>query len=294
MVKLMNSPIFIIGNPRSGTTLLRLMLTCHKNILIPPECGFAVWWYVKYKDWGEQGFDENLLFEFIQDLMQSRKIETWGINPEELFKFIEERRPSSYSGLVSSVYDWYGLSQGKKFVRWGDKNNFYIDHIDTIKAIFPEAFFIHIVRDGRDVACSYKKLSEQKVDSPYTPNLPREIEEIARQWKNNVKRAIKSFSKIGWENVYELKFENLVIDTKDTLQKLCHQLGEEYDPSVLRYHALNMEHELEPKEFLKWKGKTLKEPILDEVGRYSRELTSHELSVFYRVAGEVLSKYGYS
>jgi hypothetical protein len=43
--------VFIIGNPRSGTSLLRIMLNSHSSMVVPPECGFIQWWYQKYKDW---------------------------------------------------------------------------------------------------------------------------------------------------------------------------------------------------------------------------------------------------
>lgn len=46
-----STPIFILGNPRSGTTLLQLMLACHPRLAVPPECGFALWLYDRYGDW---------------------------------------------------------------------------------------------------------------------------------------------------------------------------------------------------------------------------------------------------
>lgn len=291
----MDSPIFIIGNPRSGTTLLRLMLTCHRNIVIPPECGFAVWLYDKYGHWEQLEKDSNfLLMGFIHDLMSCRKIETWNVEEKNLFDFLSGRKPASYSELVSYVYEWYGLSQGKSFKRWGDKNNFHIRHILTIKGMFPNACFMHIVRDGRDVACSYKKLNERRIDSPYAPRLPNRIEDIAEQWKANVQIATKSFATIGCENVYEIKFEDLILDTEMSLRNVCKQLGEEYDPSMLYYQVRNRECRLEPKEFLQWKEKTLKPPIRGEVGRYKNELTKRQIHIFQRIAGKELVNYGYS
>jgi len=291
----MNAPIFIIGNPRSGTTLLRLMLTCHRNIVIPPECGFAVWLYDKYKHWEQLEKDsDSLLMGFIHDLMYCRKIETWNLEEKNLFEFLSGRKPSSYSELVSYVYEWYALSQGKSFKRWGDKNNFHIHHILTIKAMFPNTCFIHIVRDGRDVACSYKKLNERRIDSPYAPRLPNTIEDIAEEWKANVEIATKSFAAIGWESVYEIKFEYLILDTEMSLRNLCKQLGEEYDPSMLNYHVTNRERGLETKEFLQWKEKTLKLPMRREVGRYKSELTEQQIHIFQSIAAKELANYGYT
>lgn len=287
----MRPPIFVIGSPRTGTTVLRLMLTCHRNIMIPPECGFAVWWYQKYREWGEASYSH--LLGFIRDLMQSRKIETWQISEESLLEFLREKAPSSYSQLISCVYEWYGLSRGRSFKRWGDKNNFYLNHILAIKELFPTAYFVHVIRDGRDVACSYRELNARRIDSPYAPNLPNEIKEIAKQWKTNVVTINESFERIRWENVYELKFEDLILETGRSLFNLCCWLGELYDPSMLDYHRINRERELEPREFLKWKKHTLHPPVSSVVARHKRDLSVQEIGTFEMVAGDILERYGY-
>ncbi|MEE2987827.1 MAG: sulfotransferase, partial [Nitrospinota bacterium] len=71
-----DSPLFIIGNPRSGTTLLRLMLTCHPNICIPPESGFMI---DLYKTYYRCQVDSKSLQNFITDVLSSQKMETWKI-----------------------------------------------------------------------------------------------------------------------------------------------------------------------------------------------------------------------
>lgn len=281
----MSSPIFIIGNPRSGTTLLRLMLTCHKNIVVPPECGFAAWLYSKYEHWSS----DSGLEEFIYDLFHCRKIENWNLEEKDLSDFLGKKQPSSYPELASLVYERYGLLQGRPFKRWGDKNNFYVDYIPTIKAMFPNVNFVHIVRDGRDVACSYKKLKEKKFESPYQPRLPGDIEGIAEQWKANIRTIVGSFTAMGWENVYEIRFESLRLIVETSLRRLCQQLGEEYDPSMLDYRH----RELIPEEFLPWKEKTLQPFILSEIGRHRNELSQEEIATFERIAGKELAYYGY-
>lgn len=288
----MRPPIFIIGNPRSGTTLLRLMLTSHRNIVIPPECGFAVWFYDKYSRWGESCLDSRL-DSFLDDLLSSKKIEHWRLNRADLLEFIEAQRPTSYAQLVSCVYQWYGLAQQRTFTRWGDKNNFHIHHVPTIRAMFPTSFFVHIVRDGRDVASSYKRLAEKRFESSYAPRLPHQIEDIALQWRENIRVAVESFAESRWQDVCEVKFEDLVLSTESTLRSLCEKLGEDYDPLMLEYHTSNRESELEPREMLPWKTKNLLPPIRTEVGRYMNELSEEEVQIFQRIAGTELLRYGY-
>src|SRR3990172_6116419 len=286
----MKSPIFIIGNPRSGTTLLRLMLTCHRNIVIPPECSFAVWWYQKYRNWNSESAKQNL-DAFLDDLFGSKKIETWNLNRELLRETLSEKEPESYSDLVSLIYEKFAMQQKETFKRWGDKNNYYLNHIETIFELFSDVQFIHIVRDGRDIACSYKKLAVSKFDSKYAPQLPTEISEIAREWINNLKKIRKSFQTIGWDKVIEIRYEDLVTESEKTLRNICSFLNEEYDPSMSDFYLLNMEKELEPRELMQWKGKTLEKPTRSEVEKYQIELTLPEIKEFEIIAEELLAHY---
>ena len=79
-------PIFIIGNPRSGTTLLRLMLTSHPEVCIPPEAGFALWLLRDFSDWTPaDGLDG-----FLTALMETRKFRHWGLTRTRLGEWIAE------------------------------------------------------------------------------------------------------------------------------------------------------------------------------------------------------------
>lgn len=290
----MASPIFVIGNPRSGTTLLRLMLTCHRNIVVPPECGFAVWWshkYTRYKkeDWSS----ESLLSGCLSDILSSRKIEYWRLGRRELFDFICNSRPESYSDLVGKVYEFYAIVIGKPGARWGDKNNFYISHILDIYKMFPNAIFIHIIRDVRDVVCSYKGLKSLNLNERYAPRLPVEVEDIVQQWRNNILGIRSAFDVFGWRNVMEIAFEDLVTDTDCVLKKVCDFLDEDFDAEMLNYSDINKITSLEPVDFIKWKSKVSEAPRKQEVGRYHSELTPSEILEAESNAKDILSIYGY-
>lgn len=287
-------PFFIIGNPRSGTTLLRLMLTSHSRLIVPPECGFAVWLYEKYKGWQEADSKNKLsLLEFINDLGRSRKFETWKLDVPGLQEFIKFCQPQNYSVLVSNVYKYYAVSNRKQIDRWGDKNNFYIQHIKTIAKIFPSSQFIHLIRDGRDVACSYKEIASRSIESEYAPRLPDQIEAIAHQWQNNIESAIASFSDLGWNNVLEVRFEDLVTRPEDTLHVICEFLDEEFDVDMLEYHTRNRQLQLEPTDFLRWKEKTIEKPLPQVVGRHRLDLSITEKQCFEDIAQRTLDRYAY-
>ncbi|MFZ1798494.1 MAG: sulfotransferase, partial [Chitinophagaceae bacterium] len=98
---LFDEPIFVLGNPRSGTTLLRLMLNAHADICIPPECGFIQWWFQKYQSWSTQNNNHEDVAAFISDLQTSKKIETWKLDDLLLAKIILENKPVDYAGLCA-------------------------------------------------------------------------------------------------------------------------------------------------------------------------------------------------
>lgn len=182
-------PFFILGNPRSGTTLLRLILTTHTRLSVPPECGFLVWWYDKYKTWNISDSGNKLNIDrYLQDLKTSRKIETWGLNYDDLHNLILTSEPKNYGELSSLVYLSYSMHEGKSIHLWGDKNNHYLHHLQTLYTLYPNGYFIHLVRDGRDVACSYRALKNLDTQSPYKPQLPYSIKKIAAEWSLNVSK----------------------------------------------------------------------------------------------------------
>lgn len=286
------NPIFVIGNPRSGTTLLRLMLNNHKNIIIPPECGFAIWWYDKYKNWSAADCEnEASITSFISDLSVSKKIETWNLDFDSLRRFIQSDRPQSYAELVDHVYRFYAKMIGKNALRWGDKNNFHTSHLDKISQLFDTAQFIIIVRDGRDVACSYRALKSKNINSQYAPNLPTEIPAIANEWVTNNNKIIR-FMK-NHPNYYMVKYENLVTTPRIVLAEICDFLKEDFDDEMLMYYEKNNTEHQEPVEFLQWKEKTLLEPTTSEIGKYKHILSNDEICFFEQIAGPTLAFFGY-
>lgn len=290
----MRPPIFIIGNPRSGTTLLRLMVNNHPSIVIPPECGFAVWWWEKYHDWGPDfERDSRALDGFLTDLAASKKIETWNLDYVALRDFIIAGRPATYGQLVSCVYTFFGDSSGKTSHRWGDKNNFYILHIATLAKMFSDAMYIHIVRDGRDVACSYRNLAALPIDSKYAPHLATDIAAIATEWRDNNAQAIVAFDAIDQARVCVVRYEDLVTNSEVELRRICTFLDEPFHEQMLEYYLWNQKAQQEPVEFLQWKRKTLEMPTDSEVGKFRRLLTAEEISIFDRIAGDMLSRFGY-
>nr|BFD66486.1 sulfotransferase [Bdellovibrio sp. HAGR004] len=293
MIDKMISPIFILGNPRSGTTLLRLLLTSHRDVVVPPEAGFLVWLSNKYGDWNS--FDSNsssAVLSYVNDLFGTKKFETWGLNKSDVITQIAKNKPSSYSELSSCIYHSYAKKIAKEVLYWGDKNNFYLNHIEELNRLYPGAKYIHIVRDGRDVACSYLDMGRRTYKSQYAPQLPQKIEEIASQWRNNVLKIERDLKKCS--SVFlTIRYEDLVNKTDEELHNICDFLGIEFQNEMASFYLANRSQKLEPVETLEWKQKTLMPIERSSVGRYLDILSKEDVLRFEEVARDALDIFQY-
>lgn len=278
-------PLFILGNPRSGTSLFRIILNAHPNIVIPPESGFLQWWYPKYKSWNSQNVNHRDIETYVHDVLSSKKIEAYSINADELITYILKKQPESYASLSACVYRYYGRL--KEISIWGDKNNYYIGHIPLLKKLYPDAKFIHLIRDGRDVACSYLELESSINKSvPYRPNLPSDINEIAKEWVTNnalIETELSSTKHLA------VRYEDIILSFKDSLGEVLKFLELPWSKNIENYTL----HNDEPVNTVLWKKNTLKELQPSLVGRHKRDLTKEQINYFESIAFKYLLKYKY-
>lgn len=286
---MIKNPVFIIGNPRSGTSLLRVILNSHPDLLIPPECGFAVWLYPAFKN--KDISKKEVIVDYVNALKTTRKFETWNIDTKELIYYLLKVAPRSYAELIDQIHQFYGITQNIQFKRWGDKNNFYLDKIKEINEIFPHAQFIHIVRDGRDVASSYIALLSKQINSKYSPNLPGNIEDIANEWQENNIKIEQSLSKIDDSHKVIVRHEDVILKFKDTLNLLTNFLGIPYSHKMEEFQF--SEKAVEPEEFMQWKSKLYGKLDQSSIERYTEDLSIGQIETFNNIAMVSLAKYGY-
>lgn len=280
------TPFFILGNPRSGTSLFRLMLNSHPNLIVPPESGFLQWWFEKYRDWKEEdSLNNDRIKSYINDILSSKKIIDWGLDSEIIFENILKNKPKNYSELSTQIYLSYKSNYKSNVLQIGDKNNYYIYHLTTINSIYPNAKYIHLIRDGRDVACSYKKIKSLKTNSTYRPNLVSDIIDIAKEWNKNINN-IDNY--LNNKKCLKVKYEDLLIDTERTLFIVCEFLGISYHSQMLDYYK--PEFNDEPLSTRDWKMKTLEPIDKNNSKKYKHILTKEEIQMFNNLAGNVLRK----
>lgn len=290
----LDAPVFVIGGPRSGTTLVRLMLTCHPALVVPPECGFIAWLHPRFGEWDGAAFsDSSRIASFAQAVSQCRKFETWGIRAEAIESSLRDEPVGGYAEACARVYRLYGAGRGKPSARWGDKNNTYVGAVPLLRALYPAARFLHVVRDGRDVACSYREVMAAPSDSPYRPRLPTGITDIAQAWLEATRQVSIALSDASDGATCTIRYEDLAADPQLQAARVCAWLGLAFDPAMLAFHAVNTAQQLEPRETMDWKSRTMAPVSAATVGRFAALLDRREILEFQRVAGPQLEALGY-
>ncbi|MGH3387537.1 MAG: sulfotransferase family protein, partial [Actinomadura sp.] len=159
----LDRPIFVVGCPRSGTTLLQLMLHAHPRIAIPPETRFLLPAFDTRHAFGDL-CDEANLRELARWIAEDKatKFDDLGLDPDRIIEEIVAG-PPTVGTAMATVFQAYAQRFGKP--RWGDKRPSYIRRLDVILRMFPDAQIVHLIRDGRDCVASLMEMPWYKLDT---------------------------------------------------------------------------------------------------------------------------------
>lgn len=262
---------------------------------IPPECGLIIWLYKKYASWQvTYNGNSSQLESFLDDLFACKKFDTWQLDKGIIKNSISLYKPTNYAELCAAVYIAFGINSKKDFAIWGDKNNFHLNHLDELLGLYKKARFLHIVRDGRDVACSYREVMAAKSASPYAPNLDTNINNIALEWSSNVMKVDSFMSSMKSESAMTIRYEDLVRQSTSSVMRICEWLGIPYEAEMLNFYQQNKSNKIEPELTMDWKKRTL-QPIGDDtVGRYASLLSNKEQKEFSTLATTALHRFSYA
>ncbi|GIX48875.1 MAG: hypothetical protein KatS3mg131_3086 [Candidatus Tectimicrobiota bacterium] len=169
--------------------------------------------------------------------------------------------------------------------RWGDKNPRYVLHVPLLHALFPRAKFIHLIRDGRDVAVSHRQ-------PPFNVHA---VARAARLWKACVLQGHRHGLALGEAHYLEVRYEALCLSPRPVLARLCDFLGIplEYE-RMLRFYADNAARQLIPPARHAWHRNTFVPLTAARIGVWRRELAPADVEAFEALAGDVLEKFGYA
>jgi hypothetical protein len=282
----------IVGAPRSGTTLLRFMLDSHPDLAIPPETGFLA----LASTLNEHG--EKLREQFFQSVINhpagSPGWKDFGIEAAAFRAALAANPAFSVAEGYRTFYRLYAERFGKP--RWGEKTPIYAKHIAVIRDLLPEARFIHVIRDGRDAALSLRGMW-------FSPGW--RIETQAAHWREFV-QAARTAGK-GHPDYLEIRYEDLVLKTCDTLKQICAFIDLDYDEAMLRYYTRAAErlkeHQgryhadgttlLTQEQRLSQQRRTTEPPDPSRVFAWKSEMSVQERMRFSLVAGGLLKELGY-
>lgn len=272
-------PVFVVGCPRSGTTLLTLMLSSHSRIAIPPETRFLLPVFRRRREFGDltQIRGRRRLARAL--VRRSRtKFRHLGLDKQAVKRAVK-RSPPTMGSAIGAVYRTYAAGQGK--ARWGDKRPTYYRNVDLLRELFPEAQFVHLVRDGRDCAASLKRMrwwSHGTTGAVAT-------------WVHAIDCADRAARRLPDGSWHEVRYEDLVADPRRELAALCVFLGEQFEESMLAPQQLA--GRLPRRQREAWHAGT-REPVSPaRVGSYADVLTADEVALVERVAGSRLRRRGY-
>lgn len=262
-----NGPVFIVGMNGSGTTMLAESLGNHPDLYVFPwESRILPYYMSRISSFGD-----------LTELSARRKLadslgRSWAFwfanNRQEVILNDNELNQSGFSGVVDDIFKYFAASQGK--LRWGEKSPMYLQHIDILAAHFPNAQFIHIYRDGRDVAQSFHR--RYKKEPRWT----------IYRWKKILKMGRIQGQKLDATRYMEVRYETLTMDPKSQLRRICDFLGLQYHQSLCK---ASFRHIASDKKI---------ETIVPNSDKWLSYFSNKQLHELESIAGDFLAELGYS
>jgi hypothetical protein len=213
------SPIFIVGAPRSGTTMLAVLLGRHKNIAMPPETLF-------FTDFLPQAMASSLETrqQKVGAALAHHRVKDLGLAPEEVLPIFEQHE-NTFENLFQSLLEAYARRKGAG--RAGEKTPKHIEHVPHLLRAFPEAKVVCIVRDGRDVVLSLLKVPWAEPDNP------RRFGLFCTEWNEHARMALDYQKSLPSSQFCLVRYEDILREPESNLKALCSFIGEPYDQDLL-------------------------------------------------------------
>ncbi|GLY30879.1 sulfotransferase [Kineosporia sp. NBRC 101731] len=297
----MNTPLLLGGEHRSGTTLLSVVLDSHPALDVGPELDFAeptnlgtlVIETCRLLREGDPrvlgpGTDTNdpAYYDVAHFVKQC---ERYGIPPATLSDLVEQQIAQDGRDIVALRDRCRLLDRIGKFkmattgkLTWGIKLQRKIQDVDRYAQIFPGSRFIHIIRDGRDVAASHLRTVP---DWGY-----RSIDDTAYKWANLIEA---TRLRAPAQRYHEIRYEDLVGEPEKACRALCDFLEIPFASQMLQHHLVD--HTLHAHDWSHPSSEATKNPLSEApVGRYRHDLTAEQIADFENIASGTLRTLGYA
>jgi hypothetical protein len=263
--------------------LLRRIVSAHPKIVITPEAHWIPLWFEQRRGLTPDGL---VTPELVSELLAHDKFALFGLGREALMSLAGSGQPISYASFVTGIFDLYGEARGKKAV--GNKTPDSVRRIGTLHTLWPEARFVHLIRDGRDVALSLMNWPSVRTKKPGTfPTWKDDpVSTAALWWELNVRRGREAGEALGPELYRELRYESLVADPAQECAALCEFLGLAYDETMLNYHeAFKAAADQEVVHD--------RQPITSGLRNWRAQMRANDVERFEAAVGTLLDELGY-
>jgi Sulfotransferase family len=269
-------PFFVLGNDRSGTTMLRLVLDRSAEAAIPPESMFLLDFAPVRRRGGLE--DPAAAAAFAEEVWRHPRVRLWGLEGEPLPVPPGLSHAEAYRFVVESPFRAYARAHGKE--RFGDKTPAYLNAVDELFAVWPTARIVVLVRDARDVALSIMPL-------PFGPN---NAWAAGRWWARGVRQGLEAEQRRP-QQVLTLRYEELVADPETHVRRACEHLGLGYNSEMLaieRSDPAKIVRDQAP-----WFTQISAGITTAAAGRWRTEMPPTDQRVIETVAGPELRELGY-
>jgi hypothetical protein len=273
--------LFIVGCARSGTTLVHRIVDAHPEMAITPE----MHWITR------QFKSRNGLVtpKLVSELAGHKRFAQFEIPREEFEGLLGSGETIPYPTFLNRVFGLYGKIKNKPLV--GNKTPAYVRRIPTLHALWPDAKFVHIIRDGRDVCLSvlnWKKA--ERTAGRYASWEEDPVSTTALWWERKVRKAREDGAALGPGLYHEMLYEDLVEDPERECKRLCEFLGIPYDDAMIRFAEGKTRTDLPNAR------KTPKKawlPITSGMRNWRTEMPVKDVERFEAAAGDLLEELGF-
>jgi hypothetical protein len=275
--------VFIVGCARSGTTLLERIVNAHPQIAVAPELHWMTDYFRERKWLAPEG---RVTAEQVSSMVGHKRFRQFDFRREDFEGLLGPGESPSYVTFLNRVFALYQKNKGKPLV--GNKTPAFVRRLPTLHGYWPEAKFVHLIRDGRDVCLSVLNWNHaDRTAGRYGTWAQDPVSTTALWWKRKVRLGRQGGQALGRGLYYEVHYEQLVARPEQECGKLCAFLGVPYDGAMLRFHE----------------GRTKDDPTLDAkrawlpitpgLRDWRTQLPATDVERFEAVAGDLLSELGY-
>lgn len=254
------------------------MLDSHPEMAIPGESHFVakLWRWRRWFRSGD-GVDAERL---ARTIMRTPHFRLWALPEETVWRRVRVLEKPGYAEVVGAIFAAYADHHGKP--RWGDKTPIYVRSLPLLGRLFPEARFVHLVRDGRDVALSYLSV-------PWGPGT---IWQAAHKWRRDVTAGRAAGAVLGPGRYLEVRYEQLVREPRPVLERVCAFAGLSFHEEMLN-HERDAEDRIQaPPDGLPYHASAARPPT-PGLRDWRSQMPARDVLAFEAVAGRLLSELGY-